>query len=117
MANKTDEKIFIVDSEWGAKYPKAKAGILVINNVQPGNTHAELDKIKAEIETALREECRDYSREKLNQHPIIKAYSNYYNKFGKTYHVRGQVESVIKGKALSSAFPVLTAMFGFPQKK
>ncbi len=52
--NKTDEKIFSVDRQWAAKYPKAKAGILLVTDIQNSSSHAELDKFKSELETSLR---------------------------------------------------------------
>jgi len=109
--NQTDEKIFVVDPQWAIKYPHAKAGILVIKNIENTSSHPELDKLKVETEIALREQFQGFSRENLNEVPVIKSYNNYYKNFGKTYHVRSQIESVIKGKSLSSASAVLTAMF------
>jgi DNA/RNA-binding domain of Phe-tRNA-synthetase-like protein len=109
--NKTDEKIFALDSAWVLKYPHAKAGILVIKNIDNTSSDPELDKIKTELETMLREKYQGFSRESLNELPIIKAYNNYYKNFGKTYHVRAQIESVINGKSLSSRSAILTAMF------
>jgi DNA/RNA-binding domain of Phe-tRNA-synthetase-like protein len=111
MINKTDEKIFSVDREWSIKYPHAKAGILVIKNIENTSSHPQLDKLKAKIETTLKENYRGFSRDDLNELPILKSYNSYYKTFGKNYHVRGQIESVINGKSLSSASAVLTAMF------
>lgn len=109
--NKVGEKIFATDSTWAMKYPHAKAGILVIKNIENTHSRAELDRLKTETETTLRENFRGFSRENLNEVPIIKSYNSYYKNFGKTYHVRSQVESVINGKSLSSGSAVLTAMF------
>ncbi len=109
--NKTDEKIFAVEREWALKYPHAKAGILVMNNIENTDSHPELDMLKAELETTLRERYRGFSRENINELPIIKSYNSYYKNFRSTYHVRAQVESVINGKSLSSRSAVLTAMF------
>ncbi len=109
--NKTDEKMFAVDGQWAVKYPQAKAGILVIKDIQNTSAHPELDRLKGEVETALREQFRGFSRENLNELPVIKSYNSYYKNFGKTYHVRAQIESIINGKSLSSGSAVLTAMF------
>jgi DNA/RNA-binding domain of Phe-tRNA-synthetase-like protein len=109
--NKIDEKIFAADRQWVMKYPHAKAGILLIKNIENTHSHPELDKLKMEVEAALREQFRGFSRENLNELTTIKSYNSYYKNFGKTYHVRGQIESVINGKSLSSASAVLTAMF------
>jgi DNA/RNA-binding domain of Phe-tRNA-synthetase-like protein len=109
--NKVDEKIFAVDRAWIEKYPNAKAGVLVIKNIENTPSSPELDKLRAEVESNLREQFRGFSREQLNGLPAIEAYNGYYKNFGKTYHVRAQLESIINGKPLSSASAVLTAMF------
>jgi DNA/RNA-binding domain of Phe-tRNA-synthetase-like protein len=109
--NKIGEKIFAAEREWVSKYPGAKAGILLIKNIENTESHAELDRIKSEVEATLREQFQGFSRENLNELPIIRAYNSYYKTFGKTYHVRGQIESIIGGKSLSSRSAVLTAMF------
>lgn len=106
-----DEQVFIIDGDWAARYPKAKAGILVIKGIQNTSSHPELDKLKIAVETTLQEQFRGFSRESLNELPIIKSYNGYYKNFGKTYHVRAQVESILNGKSVASSSAVLTAMF------
>ena len=63
------------------------------------------------IEEGIREKFAGFSREDFNKIPEIEAYNAYYKNFGKSYHVRGQVESIAKGKSLPNIFPLLTAMF------
>lgn len=110
MNNAHSEQFFVVDPELVQAYPGAKAGILVIKNIN--NTNGDtLNSIKTNIENKLREDFKGFSREDVNNIPTIQIYNNYYKNFGKTYHVRSQVESVINGKSLSSGSPVLTAMF------
>ncbi|PWU00919.1 MAG: hypothetical protein C5B53_03460 [Candidatus Melainabacteria bacterium] len=109
--NKTDEIVFETDSAWASKYPNAKAGVLVIKNIENSASHPELDKLRTAVENSVREQYQGFSREDLNELPIIKSYNSYYKNFGKTYHVRAQVESIINGKPLSSGSAVLTAMF------
>jgi DNA/RNA-binding domain of Phe-tRNA-synthetase-like protein len=109
--NKTDEKIFAIDAGWSTQYPQAKAGILVIKDIQNTNAHPELGKLAAKVETLIREQFKGFSRESLNALPIISSYNAYYKNFGKTYHVRAQVESIVNGKSLSSSSAVVTAMF------
>ena len=105
------EKIFTVDQAWANKYPHAKAGILVIENIENTDSHPELNSVAAEVECKLQAQYAGFSREQLNELPIIKTYNNYYKNFGKTYHVRAQLESIVNGKPLSSASAVITAMF------
>ena len=108
---KTDQKIFTTDKAWTTKYPHAKVGILVIRNIENIGSNPELDKLKIETEIEVRDQFKNFSRENLNEIPIINSYNTYYKNFGKTYHVRAQIESVINGKSLSSGSSVLTAMF------
>jgi DNA/RNA-binding domain of Phe-tRNA-synthetase-like protein len=109
--NTVDEKIFSVDRALVEKYPGAKAGILVIKDIENTPSHPELDKLRTEVESKLREQFQGFSRERFNELPVIDSYNSYYKNFGKTYHVRAQLESIINGKPLSSGSAVLTAMF------
>ena len=109
--NQDAKNFFVADSEWVSKYPNAKAGILVIKNIDNTSNSSQLDEIRVQIETKLRKDFQGFSRENINNLPVIQAYNNYYKNFGKSYHVRSQIESVINGKSLSSGFPALTAMF------
>lgn len=44
--------------------------------------------------------------------PVMQAYVQYYKKFGKTYHVQLQLESIVfKGKSLPSVSPLVDANF------
>ncbi len=104
-------EFFVMDQSWAAKYPGAKAGILVVENVENISVSPELERSRAAIETGLRKKFPGATREDLNNLPVIAAYNRYYKNFGKTYHVRSQVESIINGKSLSSGSAVLTAMF------
>lgn len=101
----------MTDDAWASKHPNAKAGILVIKNIESTSAHPELEKLRTAVENTVREQYKGFSREALNELPIIKSYNAYYKNFGKTYHVRAQVESIINGKPLSSGSAVLTAMF------
>ena len=106
-----NQDFFVTDSGWAVKYPGAKAGILVIENVENETSNKKLDERKVEVEEKLRKQFHGFSREDFNTVPTIDSYNKYYKNFGKTYHVRSQVESMVNGKSLSSASTVLTAMF------
>ncbi len=109
--NKTESELFFATNEWIAKYLGAKAGILVIENIENNDINGKLSEHRVEVETIFREKFHGFSRESLDSIPVIEAYNRYYKDFGKTYHVRSQVESIIGGKSLSSSSPILTAMF------
>ena len=82
-----------------------------MKNIDSSGEKDKLEKIREEVETEFRKNFQGLSRDEINSLSIIETYNNYYKNFGKTYHVRSQVESVINGKTLSSGFPALTAMF------
>jgi DNA/RNA-binding domain of Phe-tRNA-synthetase-like protein len=105
------ESLFITDQDWIAAHPGAKAGILVIKNISNVSEGDTLKDAAVAIENNLRKDLQGFSRDDINGLPVIKAYNNYYKNFGKTYHVRSQVESILNGKALSSGSPIITAMF------
>ncbi len=109
--NENTQEFFVTDPEWSMKYLGAKAGILVMRNIDSATGIEKLSVLKTEIENKLKKDFAGFSREDINNIPTIAAYNNYYKNFGKTYHVRSQVESVLNGKSLSSASPIISAMF------
>jgi DNA/RNA-binding domain of Phe-tRNA-synthetase-like protein len=74
--------------------------------------HTELNKQKAELETALRARLAGSGRAALKALPSIQAYNNFYKKFGKTYHVQLQLESIVlKEKSIPNVATLVEAMF------
>ena len=68
-------------------------------------------ELKKGLETALRNQYRDTPRKELKGLHPMDVYVAYYKKFGYTYHVLGQLESVIKGKCIPAELPLVQAMF------
>ena len=65
--------------------------------------HAELEKIKSELEEGLRDQFAGQDRAEIASHPVLKVYGEYYKRFKKTYHVQLQLESIVlKGKSIPS---------------
>ena len=72
--------------------------------------HPALDGRKAELESQLRARFRD--RAELKALDPIPAYTAYYKRFKKTYHVLLQLESVVlKGKPIPRVAALVEAMF------
>jgi DNA/RNA-binding domain of Phe-tRNA-synthetase-like protein len=71
----------------------------------------KLKPVRQELEDALRSKYILKSRNELKALHPMDAYVSYYKKFGYTYHVLPQLESVIKGKAILSGSPLVEAMF------
>lgn len=99
-----------ITEAWRKAYPEASVGVMVINNVFNPAQCKELDIHKQTLIENLAARFSD--RKELNDHSPIKAYTDYYKRYGKTYHVKQQLESVIfKGKKIPSVASLVEAMF------
>jgi DNA/RNA-binding domain of Phe-tRNA-synthetase-like protein len=71
-----------------------------------------LDARLGEIEEALRERYQGFDRAMLRASEPFAAYERYYKRFGQTYHVQHQVESVaLKGKPIPRRAALVEAAF------
>ena len=97
---------------WKEMHPGAQIGLLEISDVDNAQPAPALDREKRAIEARLREKYSDFSRENFLELPVMAAYHHYYRKFGYTYHVLLQLESVaLKGKSLPNVSPLVDANF------
>jgi len=104
--------MFDVTSAWKSAYPGAHAGVLVMKDVTNPAHHPLLEKQKAELESALRDQFKSQDRSAIASHPVLKAYGEYYKRFKKTYHVQLQLESIVlKGKSIPSVAALVESMF------
>ena len=102
--------MLVVSEGWKAAYPGAAAGVLVMRNAANPDGHAELDRLKGELESQLRARFAD--RSALRAHPRMQAYETYFKRFKKTYHVFLQLESVaLKGKPIPRVAALVEVMF------
>ena len=86
--------------------------MLLIGNVDNSERITPLDTRKREVEARLRERFADFTREDFLELEVLKAYRDYYKRFGNTYHVQGQLESVVhRGKSLPNVSPLVDANF------
>jgi DNA/RNA-binding domain of Phe-tRNA-synthetase-like protein len=91
-------------------HPGALIGVLTMKAASNPETHAGLESRKRETEAALRSRFTD--KKELKAHPVIAAYTDYYKRFKKTYHVYHQLESVIfKEKSVPRVAALVEAMF------
>jgi len=101
-----------VTDAWRQAHPGAQMGFLEISGVDNTQSAAALDQEKRAIEKRLRENMAGFSREDFLALPVMEAYHRYYRKFGYTYHVLLQLESVVlKGKSLPNVSPLVDANF------
>jgi DNA/RNA-binding domain of Phe-tRNA-synthetase-like protein len=104
--------MFNVTENWKAAHPDAHAGILVMQSVDNPGTHPELERLKHKLEGRLRAQFAGKDRKFLETFSTIPAYAAYYRQFKKTYHVQGQLESIVfKGKSIPNAAALVEAMF------
>jgi DNA/RNA-binding domain of Phe-tRNA-synthetase-like protein len=104
--------MFKVSDAWKAAFPTAHAGILMMSDVTNPPHHAELEKIKQQVQDELRARFAGQNRSAIAALPTIQAYNSYYKSFKKTYHVQLQLESIaLKGKSLPSVAALVEAMF------
>ena len=97
---------------WHATFPGGHVGVLLVGNVDNTKRSTPLDARKREVEARLRERYAGFSRDDFLELETLKAYRNYYKRFGNTYHVQGQLESIVhKGKSLPNVSPLVDANF------
>jgi|UniRef100_A0A7C4ESY4 DNA/RNA-binding domain of Phe-tRNA-synthetase-like protein len=99
-----------ISPEWKESYPGSQFGVLAMSRVSNPPHHAGLARVKEELQTDLKALFKD--RSDLRALEPIKAYQAYYKKFGNTYHVLQQLESVLfKGKSIASVSALVECMF------
>lgn len=104
--------MFEVTPAWKAAFPGAHVGVLAMRDVANPAHHVALEKLKAELESGLREQFKGQDRTALSSHPVLQVYGEYYKRFKKTYHVQLQLESIVmKGKSIPSVAALVEAMF------
>jgi DNA/RNA-binding domain of Phe-tRNA-synthetase-like protein len=100
-----------ISPRWKEQFPGAVVGILVMKGARNPQTHAELEPLREKVELDLRARFFDGGKEGLRAEPVMAAYRSYYKRFGKTYHVELQLESVIwKDRAIPSRGALVQAM-------
>jgi len=98
--------------EWRSAHPGAAIGLLELSGVEQAGAGSALDARKRETEARLRERYQGHGRQEFSALPVMQAYVQYYRRFGKTYHVQLQLESIVlKGKGLPDVSPLVDANF------
>ena len=99
-------------AKWHSTFEGGHVGVLLLSEINNSAPSSALNAKKLELESRLREEYAHFSRQDFFEIEVLKAYRNYYKLFGNTYHVQGQLESVVhKGKSLPSVSPLVDANF------
>jgi len=111
MMNYSETPFLIeISQEFAKVYPGAYVGILVLEKVMLQSRSSNLETARNEIIRGLQKQFPDL--DSLKAHPVIQAYTKYYRKFDKSYHVLGQLRSVIfENRPVPSASPLVEAIF------
>jgi DNA/RNA-binding domain of Phe-tRNA-synthetase-like protein len=100
-----------VSESWKRQFPGAVIGILVMRGARNPPMHGELETLRENVERDLRARFFAGGKEALRADPVMAAYRSYYKRFGKTYHVELQLESVIwKDRTIPSRGALVQAM-------
>lgn len=86
-------------------------GILIMQNIAIDSSEENLNAVKIDLEQSIREKYRESSGKELQMIHPMDVYVTTYKKFGYTYHVLLQLESIIKGKSISNGLAPVKAMF------
>lgn len=104
--------MFKVSQHFSELYPKAHAGLLVMRGASNPAANDDLEARKRNVELDLRGRFAAMTPKELDSIHPFSVYSAYYRKFDKTYHVAGQLKSVVfKDKSIPSVAALVEAMF------
>lgn len=104
--------MLVVTEAFTTMYPGACAGSLVMRSAGNPDDHPALDQQRLDLEQWLRERYSGLDRAALKSVPAIQAYNAYYSRYGNTYHVQLQLESVVlKGRSVFRGPALVQAMF------
>jgi DNA/RNA-binding domain of Phe-tRNA-synthetase-like protein len=101
-----------VTDRWKTLHPGGAVGLLDLEIDRATENSAALLKEKLALEKQLRAKFHGLSRAELRSLPVMDAYTQYYKRFKKTYHLLLQLESVcMKQKPIPQVDPLVLAMF------
>ena len=104
--------MFMVSEAWRNVYPGAAVGILMMRDVDNPDNCPVLDRHKIELENQLRTRFAHCDRADLKALAPIQAYSAYFKRNKKSYHVLLQLESVaLKRRPIPRVAALVEAMF------
>lgn len=108
----TAPHLLIASPDWTTTFPCAVAGVLVMRGVVNPTAHPALDAVRERLETSLRDRYAGKSRAEIRATGHFPTYDAYYRRFGQTYHVLMQVDSVVnKGKSIPRRAALVEAAF------
>ncbi|MBN1856921.1 MAG: hypothetical protein JW846_08210 [Dehalococcoidia bacterium] len=102
--------MFEVSERWKKTYPDAMVAMLVVRSVENVREHPALEERKRALEVELR--SRFTNPENIKSSETIQAYTAYYRRFEKTYHLALQLKTaVVKQRPLPTVSGLVDVMF------
>ena len=102
--------MFVVSERWRKAYPDAMVAMLVVRGVSNVREHPALEQRKRALEAELR--SRFANPEDIKSDGVMQAYTAYYRRFEKTYHIAGQLKTaVVKQRPLPTVSGLVDVMF------
>ena len=84
---------FIVDKSYWNLFPDSKLGVLLLKNIQNGES---TDEIKSILKEANNEDKKYLTKEILSENPVIAVWREAYKKFKTKKGVRSSIEALLK---------------------
>ena len=84
---------FIVDKSYWNLFPDSKLGVLLLKNMQNGES---TDEIESVLEEANNEAKKYLTKEVLSENPVIAVWREAYRKFKTKKGVRSSIEALLK---------------------
>lgn len=101
-----------VSDHWRSSHPGGAVGLLSLDIDRTEVNQAELDQLRIALEEQLRSQFHEVPRDEIRQLPVMDAYTQYYKRFKKTYHVLLQLDSICnKNRSIPHSEPLVQAMF------
>ena len=102
----------VLSERWRQAHPGAMIGVLGMRGLVNPDRDIALQDHAAQVEDQIRARFAGFDRAQLVAIPTLQVYAGYYKRFGKTYHVQLQLESVLfKGKSITGPCAIVQAMF------
>ena len=98
--------MFVVRPEVKIFYPSAHFGSLIIHNQYNQKKHPDLEQSKRQLEEKIRETYLSPVDDE-----VVQCYADYYGKWGKTYHIEFQINSIKKGRGFPNVSTHVDSMF------
>jgi DNA/RNA-binding domain of Phe-tRNA-synthetase-like protein len=93
-------------------YPDEKVGVMTVKGLSVAIGRSAMNDIIADEIERIKSKYPDYERKAVLETKPLCRYADYYKRFNKTYHVLGQLESVlVKGKGIPPVGVSVEVMF------